>query len=321
MGRSTFRTMDRLLAAVDRLLARLTRREAIALACAAVVSVGLLDYATGPNLSMALFYLAPVAAAAWYAGRRAGVTVASLAALEWLAADLLSRSSPHASWVSLWNAAARLGMFVVTAELMWTVRAALDRERRLSRTDSLTGLLLRRSFHERLAHDVELARRWRGVLTIAYVDVDDFKTINDAHGHSAGDRALCKIAAVLADATRRADSVARLGGDEFALVLPDTDTGGAARLMERLRADLARAFAEDRFEVTCSIGVVTFLEPPASAEAAVAEADALMYRVKTAGKGAVAYGVSGEGPCAPRGDGASGREGVGGQEPSGARLS
>ncbi len=298
--------MDRLLAAFDRILGRVPRVPLLAGAAAALAVVGALDYVTGSELSLALLYVPPVAAAAWYAGRPSGLAMAALASVVWLVADRLALPMPHPAAISVWNAAVRLGLFALTAELLCRVRETLARERRLARTDALTGLLHRRSFEERLAHDLELARRWRGVLTVAYLDVDDFKGVNDSHGHPAGDRALRRVGEVLTRATRRADSVARLGGDEFALVLPDTDSSGAEHLMERLRQDLAAAFADEPFAVSCSIGVVTFVEPPRSVEEAIAAADGLMYRVKRAGKGAAAFEVLASARFAPQAEGTSG---------------
>lgn len=170
------------------------------------------------------------------------------------------------------------------------------RERQLARTDSLTGLYARRAFEERLRHDLALGKRRRSAISLAYLDLDDFKAVNDTHGHAEGDQALQTVGRILRTAVREADTAARLGGDEFAVLLPDTDRLGAEQLMTKLEHDLGKAL--EAWQITCSIGVTTFVEPAVSATAAVAAADMLMYEVKRQGKNAVAYRVI-EGTISP----------------------
>jgi diguanylate cyclase (GGDEF)-like protein len=196
--------------------------------------------------------------------------------------------------IPVWNAFVRSAFFVVTVLLLTTLRKSLRAQQDLARTDALTGLCGRREFDARLEHDLTLARRRGGALTLAFVDVDDFKAVNDAHGHAGGDRALRAIAGVLSASLRRTDTAARLGGDEFALVLPDTDGAGARRIVSSLALKLREDPVASRWGVTCSIGVVTFLSSASSPEHIVAAADALMYQVKRGGKGAIAFSVLGE---------------------------
>ena len=138
-----------------------------------------------------------------------------------------------------------------------------------------------------------LARRRKSALTLSYVDLDDFKAVNDAHGHVQGDRILRVVGPVLQGSVRATDTAARLGGDEFALVFPDTASSGAQQVISKLASELQEALDSDGWRVTCSIGVVTFLDSERSAEDAVATADKLMYQVKQKGKGAVAFRVMG----------------------------
>ncbi|MCA1791981.1 MAG: GGDEF domain-containing protein, partial [Thioalkalivibrio sp.] len=157
----------------------------------------------------------------------------------------------------------------------------------------LTGLYARRAFEDRLEHDLALAQRRKSAVTLAYVDVDDFRAVNDAHGHAGGDRVLREIGRVLKDSIREADTAARVGGDEFALVFPDADAGGAHQIVSKLTRQLHEAPVASNWGVTCSIGVVTLLDSAISVERAVAAADAVMYRVKHSGKGAVEFSVFG----------------------------
>ena len=146
----------------------------------------------------------------------------------------------------------------------------------LSRTDPLTGLRNRRAFLEELGREVSRARRQRRPLAALYVDVNDFKRLNDREGHARGDEALAAVASTLAGALRGVDVTARLGGDEFCVLLPDTDGERALQVAERLR-ELVRVGCP----VTISIGTATFEDRDATEpEALLRRADAEMYRDK-----------------------------------------
>jgi diguanylate cyclase (GGDEF)-like protein len=164
----------------------------------------------------------------------------------------------------------------------------LENERRLARTDNLTGALNRRAFIEQLEFAVGLASRDGQPFALVYIDLDDFKQVNDVHGHTEGDRVLRTVAQTCADSVRRTDVVARLGGDEFALLLRGADRAGAEGVIAKSRQTLAAAFRSQRAGVTCSIGGVIFEGAPRSVEAAIQAADALMYEVKKQGKDSVA---------------------------------
>jgi diguanylate cyclase (GGDEF)-like protein len=283
-----------LLKALDRRLGALERAAVLPLAFVGVVLVGALDYLGGYEVAFSVFYLGPVAMAAWYSGRRAGILIAVASCASWYAADVGAGHVYSHPAIPMWNALVRLGFFLVTGLLLAALRASLDFQRHLARTDGLTGLYVRRAFEERLQHDLALAERRRSAISLAFIDLDDFKSINDRGGHGEGDRVLRVIGRALQRSVREADTAARLGGDEFALLLPDADDDGAQKVVGKVRAGLRDGLKAEGVEaVTCSIGVVTFRQPPASLEEATAAADALMYEVKRQGKGAVAVRVVG----------------------------
>ena len=281
----------RALAALDRRLDRLTHPGIVGLAACGAVLLGGVDYLTGYEVSMSLFYLGPVAVAAWYAGRWPGVAISVISCVCWYIAELATGHQYSYSAIPVWNALVRFGFFLITSLLLTALRDSLLNQRRLARTDALTELYGRRAFEDRLEHDLALAQRRKSALTLAYVDLDNFKAVNDTYGHPEGDRVLRTTGRVLKNSVRQTDTVARLGGDEFALVLPDTDSRGAQQLIAKLTRELQEAFTAGKLGVTCSIGVVTFLGPSLSAEKAVAAADALMYEVQRKGKGGVAFSV------------------------------
>lgn len=163
------------------------------------------------------------------------------------------------------------------------LRRAMQRLRQQTVTDGLTGLANRCGLMATL--DAALARQ--RPFAALFIDLDGFKQINDRQGHAAGDTVLRTVAEALQGSVRPEDRVARPGGDEFCVVL---DNAEAAQLVAaRLRATLARRLRQRGFAVTASIGAMTFATMPASAEAALAAADALMYSAKAAGKDRVQH--------------------------------
>ena len=130
-------------------------------------------------------------------------------------------------------------------------RAALAAQ---ASTDALTGVANHRAFYERLAADLARARRYGSPLSVAMIDVDRFKLVNDAGGHEAGDEMLVRVAQCLSEATRAEDMLARVGGDEFAWILPETAGEEAVLAVERARAAMAGPGGELP-RVTLSVGI------------------------------------------------------------------
>ena len=168
-----------------------------------------------------------------------------------------------------------------------TERKGLEEQlRRLAFHDSLTMLANRGLFRDRVQHALTLANRGRQQLAVMFVDLDNFKNVNDSLGHDAGDRLLQAVAQRLVKSTRFSDTVARLGGDEFAILLEAISTAAevehlAASLIEKLDQPFVLNAAEVR--VSASIGVA-FSTQEASAEALLSKADTAMYFAKAAGK-------------------------------------
>jgi diguanylate cyclase (GGDEF)-like protein/PAS domain S-box-containing protein len=167
------------------------------------------------------------------------------------------------------------------------LQAALESEKNLSRIDFLTGIPNRRSFFQALTTESRRARRYRRPMTVAYIDVDNFKQVNDGLGHAVGDELLKTIGKGLETTLRETDTAARLGGDEFAILLPETDADSASVVMAKVQAGLDKAMQQRNWSVSFSVGVVTFTTAPGSAEEMVQRADELMYEVKRKGKSAM----------------------------------
>jgi diguanylate cyclase (GGDEF)-like protein len=245
--------------------------------------VALVDYGPGQRLSCLLFYLAPVALAAWWGGFPAGVLLAAAAAvLRHLVCS--AHGPPEPPVVRIWDLVVHFGAFALGSSLVARLQQALVRERSLARVDPLTGVANGRTFYERAGQEARRAVRTGAALTLAYLDVDNFKAVNDRRGHAAGDALLRDVADALRQHTRAHDLVARLGGDEFAMLLPGATAAGAAAAVCRLREALLRRMAARGWPVTFSMGAATFVTPPADVDTLVRQADQLMYRVKRSGK-------------------------------------
>ena len=173
--------------------------------------------------------------------------------------------------------------FVTLAAVVWA--ATVHRwAKKLTRHDDLTGALNRRGFIEVLGDESKRSRRYFHPLTVVYVDVDDFKLVNDIDGHKTGNSVLREVARTMQSALREMDFVARLGGDEFALLLSETRAESVRMVLDKLQTALMNAVNAHNWRVTFSIGAVTFNDPLATAEEMIAKADELMYSVKLRGK-------------------------------------
>jgi diguanylate cyclase (GGDEF)-like protein len=256
-----------------------------------LAGIAVLDYVTGYEVALSLFYLIPIAVAAWEVGLTAGLVFSVASAATWGAVDYASGHRYSTASISVWNSAIRLGFFVIVTTLLADRRKLLRREGSLARTDFLTGIANSRHLFDQLNMELGRCARYGRPVSLAYIDLDDFKRVNDRDGHAAGDRVLKGVAEALRALLRREDLVARVGGDEFAVILPESGAAAAAVVGRKLHAAVRQVQAAGSHPVTCSIGVVTCVRPPASGDDFVRMADSLMYEVKQKGKDAVACSV------------------------------
>ena len=257
----------------------------------AILILGIIDYYTGVELSLSFFYLIPVAMAAWALGKYSGLGYSVLSATVWLVSNLLSGLIFSNMFFGVWNTLIRFGFYGVVTILLTELHSALEEERLLANTDPLTGALNRRSFNE-LAEKKMIHAEVNGhPYTVVYIDLDNFKPINDKQGHSIGDLVLKAVVDTIQKQIRVADIFARFGGDEFAILLADIGQDDAKRIVQRLRKVLLEKMDMHVWDVTFSIGALTFLTMPHSVEEMVRLTDELMYEVKVDGKNAIKYSV------------------------------
>jgi diguanylate cyclase (GGDEF)-like protein len=252
-----------------------------------VLVVAYVDYATGIELRVFPLYFLPVLAVALRFGRGPGLAAAAACAVAWALSNHLAGMRVGRTDIFALNVLVMAVAFASVALLGAAQRRFLERERALSRTDSLTGVLNGRGFYEAAAVELARSARYRHPVTLAYVDLDDFKAVNDRLGHARGDAVLVAVAHALRRACRSTDVVGRLGGDEFVVLLPETDRAAAEAALGKLRSRTQEAASQGEARMTASIGSVSWATPPADVETLVREADQAMYAAKAAGKDAL----------------------------------
>ena len=264
-------------------------------AAVAVTVIGRIDYATGTDIGLSLLYLIPVAIAGWYGGVSIATIVGAAAGTAWLSADLAWRDSDTAILISVWNSFTRYVIYIAVGVLLALLhrdreklRSLAARESSLARTDAGTHLPNARAFMEVLEAEVRAARESGDPVCVAYLDLDNFKCVNDQFGHAAGDEVLQRVAAALRQSIRGHDVAARVGGDEFAVLLRGVEPDAARTVGERIAArvtDIASNYSGAALGVT--LGVAHFRAVPRDAATLLRAADGVMYQGKASGKGRV----------------------------------
>jgi diguanylate cyclase (GGDEF)-like protein len=252
--------------------------------------VVIVDRTADWEITSSLIYVLPIAFFAWYFSPRIGTLFALLSVFTWLYLNHLK--APHYSTPSVpyWNAVIHLALYLIFVFLVAEVNAIYLRERQLSRSDYLTGVINQRGFYEALGRERERASRLNLPITLAYIDLDDFKQINDRFDHSVGDKVLASVGHTLRTSIRNTDLAGRLGGDEFCVLLPHTDAEGARTVLDKVHKTLTELMKASGWPVTISMGAVTFLHTEKSAEEMIRTADAAMYSAKEKGKNRIVYG-------------------------------
>jgi diguanylate cyclase (GGDEF)-like protein len=252
-----------------------------------VLLLGGLDYLSGLKFSFSLFYLFPVSLAAWFLSRNLAFFVSFLSALTWFLSSWLGSDPAVRPPLEYWNAAIRLGFFMIVSLLLMSLRSSVKHEKELSRTDFLTGIMNARAFHEVGFKELLRANRYGHPFTVAYLDIDDFKQINDRFGHKSGDELLRVVARTLMAHLRRTDIIARVGGDEFILLLPESDEKSGAEAVSRLRIILLEVMTVHQWPATFSFGRMTFRDGTIDLDVVIRKVDELMYRAKADGKNVI----------------------------------
>jgi len=287
----------RLNSSTGRSLSSFSRVILLTAAGAFIIIVGLIRYLSGTEYALSLFFLFPILFSTWYVGKKAGVFLSFFSTFTWLYADLYMIREFSDPWVPFVNETFRLIVFLLVTGLVWGFKTTLESQRSLARTDHLTGLPNRLAFFESAELELSRTRRFFQPLSVIYLDVDNFKAVNDSLGHDAGDNLLRTVAETILENIRSIDIAARFGGDELGIMLPETGVKGSRRLAEKLKLKLNKKMRANKWPVTFSMGVATFKNIPITIDDMLLIADKLMYFAKKNGKNRISHQlISGKPP-------------------------
>lgn len=253
-------------------------------------AVLVVDGTTGPHIALNAVYLAPLCFTVWCLGRIAGLVSGVLViAITLYLNGFGDGLSVQASTVSLstgaWNAGARVFGVIFIILFVGAFRRTFDQERANARIDPLTGLGNRRAFKSECSRLELASARDERILLCGLIDIDNFKSVNDRHGHAAGDNVLRIVADAILSAVRPYDVTARLGGDEFAFCLAVRDAAAAVSKSDKIHGAVMAALNLTHYRATCSLGAAT----GADVVETLRVADQALYRAKNAGKGVWAF--------------------------------
>lgn len=264
---------------------------AICLTLILLVLAGACDFFLPPSFSLSFLYAIPVLFMAWYFGPVIAGLMMILTGSLWVTIEFLTKANNLPLPVVLWNTFMQLVLMASFAYLVLRLRHMIEQNHETARRDTVTGLSNSRTFYEIAEIEVMRAKRYGHPISLAFIDLDDFKLINERYGHPVGDRLLAEFAHLAFSIFRRTDTVARIGGDEFVILMPETNQDESKAPIEKLRQSMDTVMKENNWPITLSIGVYTFLTMPNNLQVMITFADSLMCQVKLSGKNQVAYEI------------------------------
>ena len=251
------------------------------------------DYATGFKLRLSVLYLVPILIITWAAGWQIGIMLSFVACTARAYTDVFAGRYIDSPKMLYWDWGAVFSGYILLVIGISVLRHRLEGAHFQSRKDTLTGLVNKGGFYQVVGAEMELCRRYERTLSIAYIDLDNFKKVNDKYGHHVGDKLLRTVSKTMQRKLRGSDIPGRLGGDEFAVILPETSPQACRMVIEMLQQRLLQEMNANNWPVTFSIGIATFTKMPSSIEGMIRQADHLMYVVKNSSKGAIKQEVFG----------------------------
>lgn len=260
-------------------------RRALRLIAWATFAAGVfvLNVRTPPDLRLGILYVIPVLLAASQDGLGWGISFALATALLRFGVGIDQMPLETSLQFRILNEVAYLAVVGVAIAGLSQLRRTQAQLELLATHDPLTTVLNARAFASQVAQELGRNRRYGRPLALIYLDLDDFKKVNDAHGHATGDAVLRLVADAMRSAVRQADFVGRLGGDEFGVLMPETDGSVAHSVANRLAGGIRTVFRGTP-SVTASIGVVAVTGTEAGSDDLLRKADQAMYEAKRAGK-------------------------------------
>lgn len=248
-----------------------------------VLLIGFLDHQTGHEISLSIFFLIPISLIVISVNFWAGVLTAVISSFIWYYNDVTTGSKASHWLIPVWNAVMRMGYFILHSFFLSRYISQISLNRKLARTDPLTGAFNSRYLNEKINGLGEETNKKPRHLSVIFFDMDNFKKVNDEHGHAEGDRLLVTFVRIAQRHIPETGFLARIGGDEFALILDGKDFAATREIVGKVTRDAVEAFAHHAWPASLSAGAVT-----GSAKTGYAKlsrhADRLLYRAKKAGK-------------------------------------
>jgi diguanylate cyclase (GGDEF)-like protein len=247
--------------------------------------IGSIDYLTGYEFAFSVFYVLPIFMVTWFTNQRFGLVISVASAIVWLVADVSTGQTYSSPFIPLWNSFIRFAFFIIITILLSSLKSSLE----LAHTDHLTSAINSRYFYEIVQMEINRFQRNQRPFTVAYIDIDNFKAVNDQFGHIIGDQVLITLVNSVSKVIRKSDFIARLGGDEFAVLFPETDQEAARIIFAKIQNSFVEAAQQKNWSITFSVGVLVCKVAPPTTDELIRKADELMYLAKSEGKSTIRY--------------------------------
>lgn len=257
------------------------------LSLALVLIICTTQYYSGPEVVFSLFYIFPIMLATWKTGIWAGIFLSFSSAFLMLYIEKFLLNLFPNTITPFLNNIFRLIIFLIITYIVSELKISLEKQKELARIDPLTSIANNRAFYEAANMEFEKAKRHGFPISVLYMDLDNFKEVNDRLGHSTGDHLLKMVARTIIKNIRAIDTVARLGGDEFGILLTQTGADSAYVVADKIKEMIMLIMKKNNWPVTTSIGVVSYLKAPESVDEMIKKADLLMYSAKSSGKNTI----------------------------------
>lgn len=251
--------------------------------------LSIFSVAFGKTIFLEPFYFFPITLASWYGSKKSGILLSLVSSFLLLLIDAF-QTEFHATKIVTYGVPCAIS-FSILAILITNFRDVHRVESIAADTDKLTNIWNSRGFYAELANELLRSVRYEHEFSLAYIDIDNFKFVNDSRGHAEGDRLLIEVAKCLEDSLRETDAIARLGGDEFACLFPETGQDESKVAFAKASKELQKRMNSYHWPVSFSVGLVTFESTPTDIKEAMKIADDLMYSVKNADKDNISYKV------------------------------
>jgi diguanylate cyclase (GGDEF)-like protein len=254
-----------------------------------IALLGAIDAQFKPEIVFAPLYLIPIAILSWFVGKWNGITASVLSTMMWLAANIYSGGPYEDTFTYYWNSIICLTTFLLISSLIAYLRVELEQNRNLYQLDTLTGIANSVGFHEAAQREIDRSKRLNRPFSLGYIDIDNFKFINDQMGRTVGDQVIREIAKDIQLNLRKSDLVARVGGDEFALLLSEAGQEASREAINRILHNLKNEMDSKGWPLTFSIGVLACIEHPKTVDEIMRLTSELRDFVKNNGKDGICF--------------------------------